>query len=798
MIKFIIPFLLIIQLSAEDEAGYIEKHFPFFTSMLRTSEKHVSPRGLILKSDNQFYACFDTDKLCFSSIWQGEGVSMNAMAPGSYKSKSWFKKAPEGEKNVPHILGSKKFTFMTKNEGKWNGLHLTEQGAVIEYSLNGSAIKETLYSKDGNTLFRQLKISSGTEPLFLPLKKATIEQNSLKCGDFILTIHTKNPYSLTQKNGLTGISFKAGMDIDLTLVYSTGSHTADRVKKFPNINISSKAFWPEEIKTQVRRSIENHEFILEEIELPTGNSFKRKVRISGIAFFDDNRMALSTFDGDVWILKLNEMKWKRFASGFNEPQSLLIKNRQIYVFDRNGIIRLHDRDKNGEADFYENFCSLPIQTVESRDFAMDMVLHPDGSFILAKGGQRGQSISPHAGSVLKVSANGKTLEVLATNLREPYLGIDPEGGDIFVSDQQGNWVPTSPVYKVTKGDNYGFKADFQGKEPFKNIADPLVWIPYTMNQSTAGIFKYQEKQFIVLDYSRPGFGILLYDKEKPSQTSYRSVNLNFPFPLLKGAVNPIDGLAYLGGFKIWGSRGERISGLGRLIPRKVQALKQVLHFKEGVCLKFYNQVSNELLNPANYEIKRWNIERTYKYGSGHFKRDGSSGEESLGMSGITLSKDKKSLFLAIPDMQKTDQMKIDTPLGELAFTVTQLDSYKSVSKEFPKIDFSKAVLNLSRKQKQSSVENGLKTAEKFGCISCHATKEGEAGKPGPSWVKLFNSKRTLIDKREVKADASYLRESITDPAEKTVFGYQPLMPSYKGMISDSDLDSLILYIQSLK
>ena len=801
MIKFLFPFLLTVQLYAQNEPGYVEKHFPFYTSMLRTSESATSPRALILKTENKFQASFDLDKLCFTAIWQGESISMNAMAPGSYSSKAWFKKAPEGEKNVPRILSNKLLTFSIKNKGQWKGLYLTNKGPVISYKLGDSEIQECLYSEEKESLCRQIKITKVNKELFLPLLKnstAAIEKNVIAYGNRFIRVHSENSYSISKKEGIIGLRFTADKEIDLNLVYSSNKNSSFNSRDFPNINERPKSFWPESIQTELSRSIENAEFVLEEIALPISNKFKRKVRLSGIAFFDDNKVALSTFDGDIWIVKLRNFKWKRYASGFNEPQSLVIKNGLIYVFDRNGIIRLHDRDKNGEADFYENFCNLPIQTIESRDFAMDMVLHPDGSFILAKGGQRGQTVSPHAGSILKVSPDGKKLEVLATNLREPYLGIDPHKGGLFVSDQQGNWVPTTPVYLVNKGDNFGFKAGFQGKEAFEDIAKPLVWVPYTMNQSAAGIFKYKENQFFVLDYSKPGVGVLYYAQDNPEQVSYRPINLTFPFPLLKGAANPTDGLAYFTGFKIWGSKGEKISGFGRLVPKKIQLFKQAQHFKEGIYLEYKNDLSSEFLNPVNYKLSRWNIKRTYKYGSGHFKRDGSSGEEKVAMSSITLSKGKKAIFIAIPDMQKVDQMKIITPYEELALTIRELKSYSTVSQKFSKIDFSLPALVIKQKDKKASIKIGIEIAKKFGCITCHATKVNELGKPGPAWIKLFGSQRTLVDNRTVLADAQYLKESILEPAKKVVKEFQPLMPSYKGMISENQLDSLILYIRSLK
>ena len=48
------------------------------------------------------------------------------------------------------------------------------------------------------------------------------------------------------------------------------------------------------------------------------------------------------------------------------------------------------------------------------------------------------------------------------------------------------------------------------------------------------------------------------------------------------------------------------------------------------------------------------------------------------------------------------------------------------------------------------------------------------------------------------ADESYLRESILNPQAQMVQGYQPLMPTYQGQISEDALASLLAYIKSLE
>jgi cytochrome c oxidase subunit 2 len=55
-----------------------------------------------------------------------------------------------------------------------------------------------------------------------------------------------------------------------------------------------------------------------------------------------------------------------------------------------------------------------------------------------------------------------------------------------------------------------------------------------------------------------------------------------------------------------------------------------------------------------------------------------------------------------------------------------------------------------------------------------------------------------MDGREVVADENYLRESIMNPQAKVVLGYQPIMPTFQGTVSEENLLQLIAYIKTLK
>lgn len=91
--------------------------------------------------------------------------------------------------------------------------------------------------------------------------------------------------------------------------------------------------------------------------------------------------------------------------------------------------------------------------------------------------------------------------------------------------------------------------------------------------------------------------------------------------------------------------------------------------------------------------------------------------------------------------------------------------------------------------------SGQKLFEQLGCQSCH---QAETGARGPTLAGLFNKQVQLADGRTVVADDTYLRESILNPQASVVAGYQPIMPTFKGQISEEGLLQLLTYIKSLQ
>jgi cytochrome c oxidase subunit II len=96
---------------------------------------------------------------------------------------------------------------------------------------------------------------------------------------------------------------------------------------------------------------------------------------------------------------------------------------------------------------------------------------------------------------------------------------------------------------------------------------------------------------------------------------------------------------------------------------------------------------------------------------------------------------------------------------------------------------------------QTPVEAGKDLFEnKLGCASCHA---GGPQQRGAKLEGLFNSEVKLVGGQTVKADEEYIRNSILNPSSQIVEGYQPIMPTFKGQVTEEQLVSLVAYIKSL-
>jgi len=100
-------------------------------------------------------------------------------------------------------------------------------------------------------------------------------------------------------------------------------------------------------------------------------------------------------------------------------------------------------------------------------------------------------------------------------------------------------------------------------------------------------------------------------------------------------------------------------------------------------------------------------------------------------------------------------------------------------------------LNTGATAFQSPAAQGRKLFQQYGCVDCHETGHG------PPLAGLYGQPVLLSDGSTVIADQNYIRQKLLTPSATIPAGYEPIMPSFAGRLSEEDIVSLIAYIQSI-
>ena len=766
------------------------------------------------------------------------------------------------------------------------GVERTPQGFCLSYEVAGAVLKEWIMAfPDGQTpLVRRIELPAKRPNLVLVLSSdggalerkfdslnaeqksqvrgtesiMNLSRNKVQPGECVISSHHGMRFAQFATGGAKEDELLMNLQADLWVaIQASSSKPLLRVSK--STQALAVPIWPQTVTTHATLSTKPDAYVLDDIPLPVPNPWKRNVRLADIAFLNDQGDAAGvTFDGDVWLISglkgdLENVTWKRFASGLHEPMSIVARPTErrtsnaehrtskdqssalsvgssmldvdLFVFDRSGIWKLVDTNNDRECDRYEMFCNLFAQTAETREFPNSMKLGPDGSLYISKGGQEGTTFGKHNGTVIKVAPDGKKFEVIGYGLRQPFIGVHPKTGLVTASDQQGNYVPSTPIQIIEKNQFYGHVPTIAPKEVYPApITEPLTWIPHPVNPSGATqVWLTDAKmgpindELLHVGYNRPElFRVMMNTRFKRPQAAVMSFERDLDFGPLNAHVNPADGQLYVVGFQVWGTTAKKLSGLVRLRytdkPRVL--LKEVTPTDKGLLLRFNAKLDEKLAtDPASYSAERWNYKRTFDYGSPHLKLDGSTGQEWLTASSAYLSKDGMSVLVGFPDMKAgVHQMRIGWGLksadGLKAENTAYFSPWELLAFDSAKEGFGDIQIDLTPRKAATvamakpTVDEGARLYQMIGCMACHSTDGSTVGKVGPSWKGIFGTERVLgKGGKSAMADEAYLRESITNPSAKVVKGFEKFdtgMPIYAGILNESQIESLVLYIKSLK
>ena len=449
-----------------------------------------------------------------------------------------------------------------------------------------------------------------------------------------------------------------------------------------------KARFTETVSTAIVPGAKTGPYVVDSITVPFTNPYKSWMRFGGLDFFSDGRAAVSTWSGDVWVVSGlhgdgETVTWKRFASGLFQPLGLKIVNDIVHVTCRDGIIKLHDLNGDGEADFYECFNNDFLTTSNFHEFIFDLNTDSAGNFYFTKagpvkpGGRDWDTITPSHGSLFKLSKDGSKLEVIARGFRAPNgMSIGPND-EITTGDNEGTWTPTSPINWIKQGGFLRCAGVFRNAAPRPTVRDnPLCWLPHqdpSVDNScgcqvwiTGNKFGPLSGQLLHTSYGTCKLFNVLKEQVGGQMQGGAVEVLKFDCGVMRARFVEKDNALYLAGLRGWQTTASKDAGFYRVRYNDKPAYLPVdMHVEPGkVRITFSDALDSEAAQKlGNYNVQCWYYKWTSKYGSKHFKpSNNEQGHQPLNVKQATLSPDGKTVTLDIADLQPVMQMKLQYKL----------------------------------------------------------------------------------------------------------------------------------------
>ncbi|MBB4077868.1 azurin/glucose/arabinose dehydrogenase [Lewinella aquimaris] len=254
-------------------------------------------------------------------------------------------------------------------------------------------------------------------------------------------------------------------------------------------------------------------YAIEQVNIPDDI----KLEVGGMDFLPDGRLAVCTRRGEVWMIENpgGEATYSLYARGLHEPLGLTAHDGAIYIAQRGEVTRLEDRDNDGWADVYETVYEVPL-TGNYHEYHYGPLFQPDGNMITTLNvGWEGRGVShvPWRGWMMQFDPSQKKLIPYAAGMRSPAGFGTNEAGDLFVAENQGDWIGSGRITHLAKGDfaghpaslkwadheasevelrvddlNDSYKTMYNASKELEGLKLPAVWFPHgILGISTADI-----------------------------------------------------------------------------------------------------------------------------------------------------------------------------------------------------------------------------------------------------------------------------------------------------------------------
>jgi hypothetical protein len=316
---------------------------------------------------------------------------------------------------------------------------------------------------------------------------------------------------------------------------------------------------------------------------------------------------------------------------FEEALSMMAEPDALYVLHRRNLTKVIDVDGDGVADRFERVIGLPHGVAETYDYGYGLVRDRSGAFVFTYAPYGDRKLVGAGGAIR--THPGKPPQEIGYGFRNPLGWCGGPGGEIFFTDNQGEWVATNKLCHLVEGRFYGFPNPSQPKHTSRPRGKTAVWVPYGWARSingvaydnTGGKFGPFAGQFFLAELMFGG-AIIRADLELVNG-EYQGAC--FPF-WGQGLLGPLTlsfsphGPLYVGsitepGWMAQPDRGAvfRIDYTGQ-IPFEMHSIRVR---PQGFRINFTSPISQATAHdPAAYHIEHYRYEYTGAYGSPELDR----------------------------------------------------------------------------------------------------------------------------------------------------------------------------------
>ncbi|GID91506.1 hypothetical protein Adi01nite_09180 [Amorphoplanes digitatis] len=408
-------------------------------------------------------------------------------------------------------------------------------------------------------------------------------------------------------------------------------------------------------------------------------------QVSAMDFFPDGRLAIATWGGsdtvagEVYILSgvtgatsPSQVTYTKIATGLREPMGLKIVDGKIYVAQKHELTELNDTNGDGTIDQYRRVATWPFDG-NFHEFAFGL-LYKDGFFYLnlsvsinLGGATTEPQGSPNRGTSLKINRTTGAVEYVAGGLRTPDgLGWGPEG-DIFVTDNQGGWLPASKLVQIKPGRFFNHYTNPDGPYDGQPVTQPVLWLPQNEIANSPSTPLLLDSgpyagQMLFGDVTYGGIQRAFLEKINGQyQGAVFRLTQGLEAGVLRLSQGP-DGALYAGGLGAggnWGQEGKLTYGLQKLTPNgnSVFDIKAMRAVADGFEFEYTQPVSTGTADQlaARYRAEQWRYVPTPAYGGP--KVD----EETLPVASAVLSADRLKVTLKLTGLKPGRVVHVRSP-----------------------------------------------------------------------------------------------------------------------------------------